>query len=112
MDLQEFAGKCAGARQLDEDRIRFDCPLDPTHTAVARRVGDRLVLVCFENCERGAIIEALGLGDADLTITTGYSPNGHASAPASPLGAVSDTQAVPVAYGVPEGRKPRDPGNW
>src|SRR5262247_24600 len=70
MDLRSFAERCSGARQLAEDRIRMDCPIDKDHTLVARKTGDRLMIMCFEHCTNEAVLAALGLTEADLR-------NGH-----------------------------------
>jgi len=68
MDLRSFAERCSGARQLAEDRIRMDCPIDKDHTLVARKTGERLVIMCFEHCTNEAVLAALNLTAADLTI--------------------------------------------
>jgi hypothetical protein len=112
MDLLGLAGRCAGVRKLDDERFRFDCPLDPTHTVIARQVGDRLVLVCLENCERVAILDALSLNDADLTISTRPALNGPIMGPSAPLEAVSAPPAMPAANGAHGSPKTRDYGSW
>jgi hypothetical protein len=78
MDARTFAERCSGARKLDDERFRMDCPINPEHTLVARNAGDRLVIMCFEHCANGAVLDALNLAEADLKIPPSDSGMGTA----------------------------------
>src|SRR5215831_16605255 len=112
MDLQTFGERCSGVRKLDDDRVRFDCPLDPSHTVVVRRIGDRLLVVCVDGCDRAAVLEALHLSNSDLTISSDSSSNGSIPEPEKPGDAFSVDPGPSVANGVPPAPRSRDFGGW
>src|SRR5215472_11754608 len=112
MDLQTFGERCSGVRKLDDERFRFDCPLDPSHTVVVRRIGDRLLVVCVDGCARRAVLEALHLSNSDLTISSDSSSNESIAEPTEPADAFSVDPGPSVANGAPPAPRSRDFGGW
>ena len=66
MQLGAFSERLSGVRVLDQDGLRGNCPLNPAHTLLVRRMENRISIMCLEHCDQDRILEALGLVEDDL----------------------------------------------
>ena len=95
MQLGAFSERLSGVRVLDQEGLRANCPLNPAHTLLVRRMGNRISIMCLEHCDEAAILEALGLVEDDLNDHPDPPPKKEPRRP-------RPQEAPPQAQGSPE----------